>query len=33
MSTAGMVSIRLAALGIDITAIAPFSEMFCVSDW
>ena len=33
MSIAGMVSIRLAALDIDITAITPFSEMFCVSDW
>ena len=33
MSIAGIVSIRLAALDIDMTAITPFSEMFCVSDW
>jgi hypothetical protein len=33
MSIAGMVSIRLAALDIDMTAITPRSEMFCVSDW
>lgn len=33
MSIAGMVSIRLAALDIDMTAITPCSEMFCVSDW
>lgn len=31
MSMAGMVSIRLVALDIDMTAITPFSEMFCVS--
>jgi hypothetical protein len=33
MSMAGMVSIRLAALDIDMTAITPCSEAFCVSDW
>jgi hypothetical protein len=33
MSIAGMVSIRLAALDIDMTTITPCSEMFCVSDW
>jgi hypothetical protein len=33
MSIAGMVSIRLAALDIDMTAITPFSETLCVSDW
>ena len=33
MSIAGMVSIRLAALDIDMTAITPFSETFCVSEW
>lgn len=33
MSIAGMVSIRLAALDIDMIAITPCSEMFCVPDW
>ena len=33
MSIVGMVCIRLAAPGIDMTAIAPFSETFPVSDW
>jgi hypothetical protein len=32
-SMAGMVSKRLAALDIDMSAITPCSEGFCVSDW
>jgi hypothetical protein len=32
MSIAGIVSIRLAALDIDMSAITPFSEAFCISD-
>jgi hypothetical protein len=33
MSIAGMVSIRLAALDIDMSAITLCSEVFCISDW
>ena len=33
MSMAGMVSIRLAALDIDMSVVTPRSEGFCVSDW
>ncbi len=33
MSIAGTVSIRLAALDIDISAITPCSEVFCISDF
>lgn len=32
MSIAGTVSIRLAALDIDMTAVTPCCELFCVSD-
>jgi hypothetical protein len=33
MSIVRMVCIRLVAPGIDMTAIAPFSKTFSVSDW
>lgn len=33
MSIAGMVSKRLAALDIDMSAISPCSETFCISEW
>jgi hypothetical protein len=32
ISTAGIVSIRLAALDIAVSAIVPFSDVFCISD-